>query len=166
VQYICNMIRTQNQNRTLWKLIKDQNISDSNRAELAWLFSNKRTYSTAKLSIEECEQLIISLQKIDTVPTGKPAFVPQGTRQRFDPLTQKRRKLISLCYQMPPQLNFYKVNQNGTKSFWAASFDHFLCHSPKSPFPKHTLNQLDTHQLDKIITLFDKHWIPFYKNKT
>lgn len=147
------MKRTATQNRRLYGLLNELGISADIRAGLASDFSGGRTEKTSELTIDECNNLIGSLNA-----------EKQRRKQSADQRTQRlRRSLIACIYDLPEKLKFWHTDGE-RKRFDAKAFDEFLQNSKKSPFPGKKLNDLKLNEINKLIAIMKK-WTVFYNKK-
>lgn len=142
------MLRNNQQNRILHTLLTKHGIDNDTKKEMVMTVTKGREKSSAKLTMEECQSLINSLNANQHTP--RPNYTD---KYKDDPEDKQRKKIISICYEMrwtlDKQIDWKRLNT------WLLKYG--IHHK--------VLNDLSETELPATITQFEELLKHFYAKR-
>lgn len=142
------MYRNKAQNSRLHQLLGELNISDEQKQDFVYQYTNGRETSTSKMLVPECQSLINYLVVLKQQKGMNKQRKPEQT-----PAQKMRRKILSICHEM------------GWKQNGAIDWDRLNGWLLKSGYLKKQLNDYTEQELPKLVTQFDQLLKSYYAKK-
>ncbi len=137
-------IRTKAQNTRLHALLVALNIDTDQKLDFVIQFSNERVFSSADLTVDECQAFISHLQAL------KDGFRP-AQRMDNDPANKQRRKILAICHEMHWTKNG-KVDMIRLNAFLEKS----------GHLHKKNLNEYQLNELPTLVSQFEQLLKSYY----
>ncbi|MCF8337893.1 MAG: hypothetical protein K9I74_07910 [Bacteroidales bacterium] len=131
------MKRTQNQNKRIYRLLNDLNISTDDKKNMVLSITKSRTEHTSEMYYAEAQRLIEKLEEM-TEQTGKQDKQQNELKQRF------RRSVFVLMYEIG------LINSQMTSGEKVREINAFI--QRKTKFQKH----LNSFTVDELTTLLNQ----------
>lgn len=134
---------TNTQNKRLHALLQKRGLMEM-KGDLVRQFTDQRTCHSSEMLIGEANEMIITLEKASDAVIRRP--VPKGDAQR--------KRIISICYQLPEHLQFTRWSQTRGKRVVDMVRLNVFLKGPKSIFKK-DLNSHTPAELSRVIVQFE-----------
>ncbi|MCF6184229.1 MAG: hypothetical protein L3J56_06325 [Bacteroidales bacterium] len=132
------MIRTKSQNKRLYALLSQLKISEDNKKELVYRFTNGRTERSSEMEYRECNNLIMTLQEQLKELKNK-----QSAERQYSGIEQGlRREIFKLMYDV----GFINNRDDNSRKLFVIN-----AWIKKKMKLKKQLNELSVDELNKMI---------------